>query len=131
MYRFVLEMDLMYLLEFNGKFSFCLLLIKETNLIKILSWTTCCLHNLSFLLFLNDNECFCVVYFMDQFCQKLNYFSDYCLRVEISQSSHSFDFCCCFLAELGNLVILEPLKAINLIQQVREDICLLYKNNIS
>ena len=127
MYRFIVEVDLMYLLEFNGKFSVCLRLIKEVNLIKILSWTTCCLHNFNFFFLLNNNKCFCVVYFMGLFCRKLNPFSDDSLLVEISQSSYSFDFCCRFIAELGNLVILEPLKAIHLIQQVREDICLLYK----
>ena len=42
-YRFVLEVDFMYLLEFNGKFRVCLRLIKEVNLVKILSWTTCML----------------------------------------------------------------------------------------
>ena len=67
MCRFVLEMDLMYLLECNGEFSW---IYKEITLIKILSWTTCCLHNLNILIFLNDNEC--VVYFIGQFCQKLN-----------------------------------------------------------
>ena len=82
----------MYLLEFNGKFSVCLGLTKGVNLIKILSWTTCCLHNFNFFIFLND-KCFCVEYFMGLFCPKLNPFSDYCLRVEISQNSKCwFDF---------------------------------------